>query len=94
MRVVISDTWPPMRSPRISRQGIKNLKKGEISDLVRGPGGFYILKVIDFDNKKLNKSDPAAREKVRKLLFEREVNRKFEEWVHDLESKAFIQISL
>ena len=75
-------------------QGIKNLKKDEISDLVRGPGGFYILKVIDFENKKLNKSDPATREKIRKILFEQEVNHKFEEWVHDLESKAFIQISL
>ncbi len=74
--------------------GIKNLKKGEISGLVRGPGGFYILKIMDFDNKTMSKSDPAAREKVRKLLFEREANRKFEEWVHDLESKAFIQISL
>jgi peptidyl-prolyl cis-trans isomerase SurA len=75
-------------------EGIKNLKKGEISGLVRGPGGFYILKIIDFDVKKMNKSDPAAREKVRKFLFEREANQKFEEWVHDLESKAFIQISL
>ena len=75
-------------------QGIKNLKKDEISDLVQGPGGFYILKIIDFESKKLSKSDPATREKVRRSLFDREVNRRFEEWVHDLESKAFIQISL
>jgi peptidyl-prolyl cis-trans isomerase SurA len=75
-------------------QAIKNLKKDEISDLVQGPGGFYILKIIDFESKKLSKSDPATREKVRRSLFDREVNRRFEEWVHDLESKAFIQISL
>ena len=52
------------------------------------------MKIMDFENKTMNKSDPATREKVRKTLFEQEVNRKFEEWVHDLESKAFIQISL
>ena len=75
-------------------QAIKNLKKDEISGLVQGPGGFYILKILDLNTKTVNKSDPEMREKVRKNLYEQEVNRKFEEWVHDLESKAFIQISL
>ncbi len=74
--------------------GIKNLKKGELSGLVQGPAGFYILKIFDLNSKTLSKSDPAMREKVRKTLYDQEVNRKFEEWVHDLESKAFIQISL
>jgi len=75
-------------------QGIQNLKKDEISALVQGPGGFYILKILDFNTKTVSKSDPDMREKVRKNLYEQEVNRKFEEWVHDLESKAFIEISL
>jgi peptidyl-prolyl cis-trans isomerase SurA len=74
--------------------GIRNLRKDQVSDLVPGPGGYYILKVFDIDSKKVSKSDPALREKVRRTLYEQEVNRKFEEWVHDLESRAFIQISL
>jgi len=80
-------------APGIAR-GIRNLKSDQISDLVQGPGGYYILKVFGFDSKKVESSDPALREKVRKTLYEREVNRRFEEWVHYLESKAFIQISL
>ena len=75
-------------------QGISKLKKDQVSGLVQGPGGFYIIKVFDIASKKLSKSDSALREKVRKTLYEQEVNRKFEEWVHDLESRAFIQISL
>lgn len=75
-------------------QGIQNLKTGQVSGLVQGPGGYYILKVVDIDSKKVSKTDPALREKVRRTLYEQEVNRKFEEWVHNLESKAFIQISL
>jgi peptidyl-prolyl cis-trans isomerase SurA len=75
-------------------QGIRNLRKGQVSGLVQGPGGYYIIKIFDVDSKKVSKSDPALREKVRRTLYEQEVNRKFEEWVHDLESKAFIQISL
>jgi peptidyl-prolyl cis-trans isomerase SurA len=80
-------------SPFIA-QAIRNLGKGQISGLVRGPGGFYIIKIFDIDSNKVSKSDPAMREKVRRQIYDQEVNRKFEEWVHDLESKAFIQVSL
>ncbi len=75
-------------------QGIRNLRKDQVSGLVQGPGGYYIIKIFDIASKKVSKSDPALREKVRKTLYDQEVNRKFEEWVHDLESRAFIQISL
>ncbi len=75
-------------------QGIRNVRKDQVSGLVQGPGGYYIIKVFDVDSKKVSTTDPALREKVRRTLYEQEVNRKFEEWVHDLESKAFIQISL
>ncbi len=80
-------------APFISK-AIRDLKKGEMSDLVQGPGGYYILKVLDIDVKKLDTSDQTFREKARNYLYNQEVNRKFEEWVRDLESKAFIQISL
>jgi peptidyl-prolyl cis-trans isomerase SurA len=75
-------------------QGLKNLRPGQVSDLVQGPNGYYILKLFNLDSKKVEKSDPDLREKVRRTLYEQEMNRRFEEWVHDLESKAFIQISL
>lgn len=75
-------------------QGIRNLRKDQVSGLVQGPGGYYIIKLFDIDSKKISKTDSALHEKVRKNLYEQEVNRKFEEWVHDLESKAFIHISL
>ena len=75
-------------------KAIGNMTKGQVSDLVQGPGGYYILKILDLESKKVNESDPALREKIRRALYNKEVNRKFEEWVRDLESKAFIQISL
>ncbi len=75
-------------------QGIRNLGKDQVSGLVQGPGGYYIIKVFDIASKKVKESDPDLREKIRKTLYDKEVNRKFEEWVRDLESRAFIQISL
>jgi peptidyl-prolyl cis-trans isomerase SurA len=75
-------------------QAIKDLRKGETSGLVQGPGGYYIAKVLDIDTKRMDPSDPNLRERVRKYLYEREVNHRFEEWARGLESKAFIQITL
>ncbi len=75
-------------------QGVHNLKKDQVSALLEGPAGYYIMKVFDTDTKRVEKSDPALREKVRRTLYEKEMNRKFEEWARDLVSKAFIQISL
>lgn len=80
-------------SPAIA-DAIKGLAKGGVSDLLRGQGGFFLVKVFDIETDKQDKSDPVLREKVRRELFQKEVNRKFEEWVRNLESKAFIQISL
>ncbi len=73
---------------------IRDLRTDQVSGLVQGPDGYYIIKMFGIDNKQVSKSDPALREKVRQTLYEQEVNRKFEEWVRYLESKAFIQISL
>jgi peptidyl-prolyl cis-trans isomerase SurA len=85
---------PEELAPQVS-EAIKNLKGGEVSGLVRGQGGYYILKVFEIDRgEKLNKSDPAVREKIRTQLYQKELDRKFDEWVRNLESKAFIQNTL
>lgn len=80
-------------APYIS-SAIKGLKRDEISGLVRGPNGYYILKVLDLGQQRKDKSDTTVREKARNDLYQKEVNRKFEEWVKNLEAKSFIQTSL
>lgn len=83
---------------------IKGLKKNDLADVVKGPNGFYLVMVLDVEKGKAPAQarvqaptaagDPGDREKIRRQLFQQEVNRKFEEWVRDLESRAFIKISL
>ncbi len=73
---------------------IQGLKKDQVSELVKAVTGYYIVKVIDINIQKQNASDQAVRDKVRNQLFQKEIDRKFEEWVKRLESKAFIEISL
>lgn len=74
--------------------GISGLKPGQVSNLIKGPKGYYIVKVLGLDAQTQSKSDSTVREKVRTELYNKELDRKFDEWVRSLEAKAFIQISL
>jgi peptidyl-prolyl cis-trans isomerase SurA len=76
------------------QNAIRGLGANQMTDVVKGNGGCYIIKVLDVERKTQNPTDPDLREKVRNKLFHEEMNRRFEEWVKDLESRAFIQISL
>jgi len=72
----------------------RGLKPNEMTDLIKTPAGYFILKVIDIQKQKQATTDSTAREKARRQLLQIEMNRKFQDWVRDLESRSFIQISL
>ncbi|MHC1741446.1 MAG: peptidylprolyl isomerase [Syntrophobacteraceae bacterium] len=72
----------------------RNLGPGDTTGVVKVPTGFYILKLVDVQKERLDPSDPSVREKARKFLMNQEMERKYTEWVQELEKKAFIQISL
>jgi peptidyl-prolyl cis-trans isomerase SurA len=72
----------------------RGLGVGEITDVIKTPGGFYVFKVLDLQTESAAPNDPNAREKARRLLLQKELDRKFAEWIEDLEARAFIQISL
>jgi peptidyl-prolyl cis-trans isomerase SurA len=72
----------------------RNLAPGEISDVIKTPGGFYTFKVLDVQKERAPSGQPETREKARRILLQREMDRKFTDWIEDLERRAFIQISL
>jgi peptidyl-prolyl cis-trans isomerase SurA len=78
--------------PELEEAGIK-LRPGEISDLVRSPVGFHILRVLE---RKGGEPRPFAEVqfKIREELSEAEAQKKFEQWIKDLKSKAYIEIRL
>lgn len=78
--------------PELEEAGFK-LRPGEISDLVRSPAGFHILRVLE---RKGGEPRPFAEVqfKIREELSEAEAQKKFEQWMKELKSKAYIEIRL
>jgi parvulin-like peptidyl-prolyl isomerase len=78
--------------PELEEAGFK-LRSGEISDLVRSPAGFHILRVLE---RKGGEPRPFAEVqfKIREELSETEAQKKFEQWMKELKSKAYIEIRL
>ena len=95
-----------MREDELSSEmasAVKKLGKGKISGLVSTGEGFYIIKVTDVKTEKVVDAVSSAasvpegsseRETARKQLMQKELARKFEEWVKEIESHAYIKISL
>jgi parvulin-like peptidyl-prolyl isomerase len=78
--------------PELEEVGFK-LKVGEISDLVNSPMGFHILRVLE---RKGGEPKPFAevQDKIRDEMIQVEAEKKYNEWMKDLKSKAYIQIKL
>jgi peptidyl-prolyl cis-trans isomerase SurA len=78
--------------PELEEVGFK-LKVGEISDLVNSPMGFHFLRVLE---RKGGEPKPFAevQNKIRDEMIQVEAEKKYNEWMKDLKSKAYIQIKL
>jgi peptidyl-prolyl cis-trans isomerase SurA len=78
--------------PELEEAGFK-LRPGEISDLVRSPAGFHILRVLERKGGEL-RPFAEVQFKIREELSEAEAQKKFEQWMKELKSKAYIEIRL
>jgi peptidyl-prolyl cis-trans isomerase SurA len=84
---------PEELSPEIE-QATRGLAAGSFTDVVSTSSGFYILKVLEVRRETQVESELVLKEKIRRQLYLEEVNRKYEEWIKELESKSFIQVTL
>ncbi|HAA01954.1 MAG TPA: hypothetical protein DCE18_01135 [Syntrophobacteraceae bacterium] len=83
-------------------KGIRGLSEGAISEVIKTSTGFHILKILGVRKESAPPSQPQApsrervdaREMARRQLFMEELSRKYEEWIQDIEKKAFIKITL
>jgi parvulin-like peptidyl-prolyl isomerase len=69
------------------------LKKDEISEVIESPVGFHIIKVIDKRGAGI-KPIVSVREEIKFKIEQEKMDKKYEEWIKDLRSKAIIEIRL
>jgi peptidyl-prolyl cis-trans isomerase SurA len=83
---------PKELRPELEEAAFK-LKPGELSDLVKSPEGFHILRVME---RKGGEPKPFAevQDKIRDEMVQAEGERQFREWMKALRAKAYIEVRL
>jgi len=69
------------------------LKPGELSDLVRSPEGFHILRILERKGGE-PKSFAQVQNEIRDKMVQAEAERQFQEWMKALKAKAYIEVKL
>lgn len=75
-------------------QATRDLQPGQVSEVLESANGFYVVKLLQVKRPNPGAVDERVKEKVRRELFQMEVNKKYDQWIRDLEAKSFIQIHL
>ncbi len=80
----------------VLRHTVEQLSPGEVSPVISGGSSDVIVKLEDkvVERKQINLQDAKERERIRRFLFQQEVDRKFREWMKGLIEKSYIRVSL
>lgn len=78
--------------PELEEEAFK-MEVGEISEIIRSPHGFHILRLLE---RKGGTPKPFAEvaPKIREAKLQEEAEKKFQDWLQNLKSKAYIEIRL
>jgi peptidyl-prolyl cis-trans isomerase SurA len=80
------DTVPPFE------QAMNALKPGEISAPVKSPFGWHIIQVME--RRKQDMTKDAARVKARQEIRARKADEAYQDWVHELRDRAYVDLRL
>ena len=72
----------------------QGLNADGITDPIKTSQGYYIVKVLDVQREQGSTDNTKARERARRELMQKAVNKEFKAWMKNLEAQSFIQINL
>lgn len=78
------------------KEAVSGLKPGEYSRVTDTPAGFQIFRIkpMKSEDKAEAVSADIPKEQIKELLFRQKINKRFEDWMRELRSKATIRILL
>jgi peptidyl-prolyl cis-trans isomerase SurA len=79
----------------ILEEAAYRLKEGEVSPLIQSQLGFHIIKVLEKREGEVKLDGwKESREQIKNILYQKESDRMFEQWLESLREKSFIDIRL
>ncbi len=75
------------------RDAVRNLKSGEISDIIETSSGYQFFKLLSGDKNAVVTTAPfeSVKEEIREKIFEEKLKVAYSEWVKKLKDDAYIQ---
>jgi peptidyl-prolyl cis-trans isomerase SurA len=79
----------------ILEETVYRLKEGEVSPLIQSQAGFHIVRVLEKREGDVKLDGwMKSRDQIKSILYQKESERMFEQWLKNLREKAFIEIKL
>lgn len=75
--------------PSLFADVVPRLEVGQVSEPLRSPSGFHLVKLVD-ERRQENVSREMQRRQARDALFQRKVNDELETWLQEIRADAFI----
>lgn len=75
----------------VIREAVSDLPEGGVSGLLQTPQGFQIFQVLEVDVQAAKPLEEVSDE-IADLLYEQEVNQRFQEWIRGLREKAHVRM--
>ncbi|NJN45988.1 MAG: peptidylprolyl isomerase [Candidatus Competibacteraceae bacterium] len=83
--------------PTLFADTVLRMKPGEISDPIRSPSGFHIVKVLETSGSRAGSAPATAepdRAQAREALFRRRAEEEWELWLRRLRGEAYVELRL
>ncbi|GHB00294.1 hypothetical protein GCM10007159_22650 [Modicisalibacter luteus] len=74
--------------PSIFTDVIGGLSVGQVSEPIRSPSGYHLVKLLDREGS--NQQGATQRDQVRQLIFQRKVNDELESWIQQIRADAYV----
>ncbi|HZM15100.1 MAG TPA: peptidylprolyl isomerase [Candidatus Krumholzibacteria bacterium] len=90
---MVEDDWDIEGLRPEFRGAVDSLAVGEISNVLNTPNGFYVLKILERNESKETTFEE-IREPLHRYMEQRELEKLFQSYVHDLRKKFFVDVKV
>ncbi|MBD3894847.1 peptidylprolyl isomerase [Halomonas sp. ML-15] len=80
--------------PSVFADAVPQLEVGDVSQPLRSPSGFHIVKLLDREQSGQSASGQDQRDQARQALFQRKANDELDIWLQEIRADAFVEVRL